>query len=36
MAKLLLQNEKPNAYNFKKMVDIHMQIFSGYDQHDAQ
>ena len=36
MAKALLKNEKPSAFFFKKVIDIHMPLFSGYDQHDAQ
>lgn len=36
LAKSLLANEKPSAYSFKKIIDVHMPLFSGYDQHDAQ
>ena len=36
MAQALLKNEKPSAFFFKKMIDVHMPLFSGYDQHDAQ
>jgi ubiquitin C-terminal hydrolase len=36
IAKQLLANEKPNPHEFKKLVDVHMPVFSGFDQHDAQ
>jgi hypothetical protein len=36
MAKTLLKNEKAFPQDFKKMIDINMPTFSGFDQHDAQ
>jgi ubiquitin C-terminal hydrolase len=36
MAKALLRNERPAPHQFKKMIDVHLPLFSGYDQHDAQ
>jgi hypothetical protein len=32
----LLNREKFNISDFKKIVNTKMPIFSGYDQHDAQ
>lgn len=36
IAKSLLKNEKPSPFEFKKLIDVHMPLFSGYNQHDAQ
>ena len=36
LARSLLNNEKPSASEFKKIVDVRMSQFSGYDQQDAQ
>ena len=36
IAKSLLSNEKASPSLFKKLIDMHMPLFSGYDQHDAQ
>jgi hypothetical protein len=36
IAKALLNNQKPDAKNFKKLIDANIPIFSGFEQHDAQ
>lgn len=36
IARSLFQNEKASPYEFKKLIDVHMPLFSGYNQHDAQ
>ena len=36
ISKALMANEKPVPFFFKKVIDVHMPLFSGYDQHDAQ
>ncbi len=36
IAKSLLKNERAFPQQFKKMIDIHLPSFSGFDQHDAQ
>lgn len=36
LAQALLANEKAMPNDFKKLLDVHMPQFSGYDQHDAQ
>jgi ubiquitin C-terminal hydrolase len=36
VAKALLNNERPSPQQFKKMIDLHLPQFSGFDQHDAQ
>jgi ubiquitin C-terminal hydrolase len=36
VAKSLLKNERPTPQLFKRVIDVYMPLFSGYNQHDAQ
>ena len=36
VGKRLLNNQKTEPDGLKKAIDLHLEVFSGYDQHDAQ
>lgn len=36
VSKKLVANQKVSPSELKKKIDVHMQMFSGYNQHDAQ
>ena len=36
VGKRLLNNQRTEPDGLKKAIDLHLEVFSGYDQHDAQ